>query len=119
MVAQHQRETEPIIMTTVIGDDHKLVLDLPPDTPTGRVQIRLVVSPTEAEPVVDEAIAKWGQERERIRAKLAAAGALSTVNYDIPEDLERPSEEAIWQAGTLPPGSPSSEKILRELRDDP
>lgn len=120
MVAQRHREPEPIILSTVIGDDHKLVLDLPPDTPTGPVEIRLVVSPAEAEPVVDEAeaIAKWRQERERIRAKLAAAGFLSTVNYDIPEDAEELSDEELYELGKLPPGSRSSEEILDEIRSD-
>jgi hypothetical protein len=104
----------------VIVAHHKLVLDLPPDTPTGPLEIRLAVSPTETEQIVDEAeaIEKWRQERERIRTRLAAAGFLSTVNYDIADNLVRPSEEEIWSAGTLPPGSPTSQEILRELRDD-
>lgn len=118
MVAQRNREPE-LIISTVIGNDHRLVLDLPPDTPTGPVEIRLVVSPAEAEPVVDEAeaIEKWRQERERIRAKLAAAGALSTAHYVLDEDIEI-SEEEILRAGILLPGARSSEEILNELRSE-
>jgi hypothetical protein len=110
MVAQ----TKSVIhLSAVIGEDRKVVIELPADTPVGQVELELVVrrmpTTTNDLPV--------NTERERIRAKLIAKGILSTAHY-LPDDAIVPTEEEMMEAGILPPGARSSEEILREIRDE-
>jgi hypothetical protein len=108
MVAQRKS----IHLSVVIGEDRKLVIELPPDTPTGQMDVQVVVSPPNEDKEVTH-----NSERERIRAKLLAAGALSSV-FRAPEGIVRPSQEELRRAGMPPPGARSSEEILREIRDE-
>lgn len=99
-----------IIFSTVIGEDHRLVIDLPPDTPTGPAQVKVDVETQE-----ESAQTQAHLTREWARAKLMAAGALSTA-HNPPPGTVRPSEEEMRRAGTLPPGARPSEEIVDELR---
>lgn len=108
MVAQ-RKFTNPIIISTIIGDDHKLVIDLPPDSPTGQVQVKVEVETANG--------VTFNTDRERIRAKLLAAGKLSTAHHSA-EGTECPPDEVWMEAGVMPAGTPSSEETLRELRGD-
>lgn len=56
---------ETITLSAVVGEDRRLVIDLPKDTPTGPVE--LIIRP-----------ATGNAAREAARAKLLAAGALVT-----------------------------------------
>lgn len=109
MVAQSK---SVIHLSTVIGEDRKVVIDLPPDIPTGEVELELVIRP-----VIEASEFPPNPERERIRAKMLAKGMLSTA-HNPPEDMEFPTEEEIYEAGILPPGTRPSEEVLREIRDE-
>lgn len=101
-----------IHLSTVIGEDRKLVIELPPDTPTGQIDLELTLisaAKTEA-PHTNPA-------REAARAKLLAAGALSTAHHTT-TNAQPPTKEALRRAGTLPAGARPSEQILREIRDE-
>jgi hypothetical protein len=109
MVAQSK---SVIHLSAVIGEDRKVVIELPADTPIGKVNLELVVrsiTTTDEIPV--------NPERERIRAKLMAKGMLSTAHY-LPDDAIVPTEAEMIEAGKLPPGARPSEEILREIRDE-
>lgn len=107
MVTQRNREF-PVRLSTVIGEDRKLVIELPADVPTGPAQIDLVVhagSDTQ-ELTLEEA-------RERMRA----AGRLSTV-WKPPEGAVILSDEELWALGEMPPDAPPSEQLVREDRGE-
>lgn len=102
-----------IVVSAVVGDDHKLIIDLPPDSPIGPVQ---VVVESDAPISVEQPSLPINPERERLRAILLAAGKLGTAH--IVEDIVYPIDEEWMKAGIMPPGTPSSEETLRELRSD-
>ena len=109
MVAQRK---SPIKVTAVVGEDRRLVIDLPSDAPTGRVT---VVVTTNEEPV--NLLSPQGHiERERVRTKLMTANALSTANEV--EVVTLLNDDEWLKAGLMPPGTSSSEETLRELRGD-
>ena len=100
----------------VVGEDYRLIIDLPPDMPTGSITVTVV--PTESIATAESSSAAYvNPERERLRAILLAAGKLGTAHMP-PPDMIFPTEEAIHQAGILPTGARPSEDIVRELRDD-
>lgn len=109
MVAQPH---PPIVIKAVVGEDRRLIIDLPPDAPTGNVTV--MVAATEASPEVPAT--PINSERERLRAILLAAGKLSIPQPD--EIVDYPPNDNWLTAGKLPPGTPSSEETLRELRGD-
>lgn len=108
MVAQRKE----ITISVVLGEDRRLIIDLPPDVPTGEVEVNLVVSSTTLEPqkVVNPA-------REAARAKLLAAGKLSTT-WHAPEGAVALTEEELIRIGTLPPDAPPSEQLVSEDRGE-
>ncbi len=111
MVAQRQ---PTIVINAVVGEDRRLIIDLPPDTPTGSVTV--MVAPTQREAVAEASLTTVNPERERLRAILLAAGKLGTAHYD--EVVNYPQDDDWMTAGKLPIGTPSSEETLRELRGD-
>ncbi len=104
MITQRKREI-PVSVSIVIGEDRKLIVELPADVPTGPAQIDMVVRSGEL--TLEEA-------RERMRA----AGRLST-GWNIPEGSSRLSDEELWALVELAPGSPPSEQLVREDRIEP
>ncbi len=112
MIAQRQ---QPIVVNAVVGDDHRLIIDLPPDGPTGSVMVMIaqtkLLRPVEPSPDVP-----INSERERLLAILLAKGKLGTAHYV--ENIVYPSDDEWMNAGKMPPGTPSSEETLRELRSD-
>lgn len=112
MVMQRQK---PIVVNAVVGDDHRLIVDLPPDGPTGSVMV--MIAPTESTmPAEESPTAPINPERERLRAILLAAGKLGTAHHT--ENLAYPKDEDWIDLGHLPEGTPSTEEMLRELRSD-
>lgn len=98
MVMQRQK---PIVINAVVSDDHRLVVDLPPDGPTGSVMV--MIAPTDSTtPTEESSTAPINPERERLRAILLAAGKLGTAHMPEPGTVF-PTEEEIYQAGILPP----------------
>ncbi len=106
-----------IKLHAVIGEDRRLVIDLPPDTPTGSVEIliqpealaTLSLESTPLPPYTNPA-------REAARAKMLAAGILVTeFNFELPEDFVPLSPEELLKIGTPPPGARS---ILDDINED-
>jgi hypothetical protein len=98
---------QPITVSAVIGEDRRLVVDLPADTPTGKVNLIIFPAPT---PSTNPA-------RESLRAKLLAAGALRT-RVDVPSDAVPLRLEERIRLGTIPPGSPTAEELVNEDRGE-
>jgi hypothetical protein len=89
-----------IKISTTIGEDRRLVIDLPDDMPIGTVEV---------------IIRSADDVREVIREKLRAAGALVTT-LDIPPDAVRLTPEERQRIGTLPPHARPSEALIDEDR---
>ncbi|MBN1285626.1 MAG: hypothetical protein JXB47_09525 [Anaerolineae bacterium] len=98
---------DAITLSVVIGEDRRLVINLPDTIPTGLVE--LVIRPVQP---VDRAALH--AEREAARQKLLAAGLLAT-DLGIPDDLEPYSDEELEQI-VLPPGARPSEELIDEDR---
>ena len=113
MVAQ-PNPTSQITLTTVIDEDRKLIIDLPPDTPMGEVEVQVTVRST-ADVNEEAALKDWHTEYKRLRAKLVEAGSLSTI-WAAPEDAHELNEQELWQLGQMPPDAPPSEVLIREDR---
>lgn len=100
-----------IRLTAVVGEDRRLVIDLPEDTPTGPVELVIRLKPVEptGTPV--------NLAREAARVKLLAAGALVT-HFDIPEDAVPLSLEERIRLGTMAAGARGSEELIDEDRGE-
>ena len=101
-----------IRLTAVVGEDRRLVIELPKDMPTGPVE--LVIRPQPAEP---ESSTPVNPAREAARAKLLAAGALVT-HFEIPEGFVPLTPEERMRIGTMPPGTRGSEELIDEDRGE-
>jgi hypothetical protein len=100
-----------IKLNAVVDEDHKLVVNVPEDIPTGPVELVIrskIQTPLDAEIT---------SERELARAKLLAAGALVT-EFEIPEGARRLSIEERKQLGSLPSGARSSLDLINEDRGE-
>jgi hypothetical protein len=106
MVAQ--RDMKPITLSAVVGEDRRLIIDLPPDTPIGPVE--LVVRPAAVTPPQNANLT-----REEARAILLAAGFLVTTIH-APEGTVPLTPEQILEIGKLSPGSRPSEELVDEDR---
>ena len=82
-------------LTGKITEDRRLIVELPNDIPAGEVQITLEAAELPSVP-----------NKANARAKLAAAGALSTVSK-APAGTLPPTQEELVELGALPSGSPS------------
>ncbi len=109
MVAQ--RKTQPIRLSAVVGEDRRLVIDLPPDTPLGPVELE--VRP--AAPVPTQR--NKPLTREEARAKLLAAGYLVT-SIHAPEGTVPLTAEERMEIGRLPPGARPSDELVDEDRGE-
>jgi len=98
MVAQ--RKMKPIRLSAVAGADRRLMIDLPPDTPTGPVELEARPAPPAPSP--DKPLT-----REEARARLLAAGYLVT-SIRAPEGTVPLTPEERMEIGRLPPGARSS-----------
>lgn len=99
-----------IWLSGVITEDHKLIVNVPVDVPPGRVDVRIQSTP------VDEVLPA-NPARESARARLAAAGVLSTA-IRLPLGTILPTEEEVRAAGILPPGARPSEDLINEDREE-
>ena len=83
---------DAITLSVEIKEDHRLVIELPEDTPIGTAQVTIYPQGTlPSAPIFNPA-------REAARAKLLAAGALST-GHRAPEgttELTPEERERIW-----------------------
>src|SRR5437879_893346 len=99
---------DAITFSVEVGEDRRLVIELPADVPIGPADV--IVKPRTKESVEPE-----NPARDAARAKLLAAGRL-VVNFGIPEDIEPISEEELEELGHLAPGARSSEELVDEDR---
>lgn len=97
---------DTITLSVEVGQDHRLVIQLPDDVPPGLVDITIKPS------VSSEQL---GSAREIARSKLLAAGKLNE-NYALPEGFTRPSDEELQKLVVVVPGTPSIDEIIDEDR---
>jgi hypothetical protein len=98
-----------------VGEDKKLIIDLPAEVPVGQVDI--VVTPCdEAKPAyTPDYSPAWVAKREEFREKLAEAGALSTA-HTAPPGTVALSPQELLAVGTLPPGARPTDELVDEDR---
>jgi hypothetical protein len=101
---------DAIVISVTLGEDRRLVVDLPPDTPIGPAEV--IIRPLATLPIEGS-----NPAREAARAKLLAAGRLVT-DIHAPKGIVPLSPEELLQIGTLPPGAPSLDDLINEDRGD-
>lgn len=109
-----QKPQSPITVSTTVGEDHRLIIDipLPPDAPSGNVEVELIVRPLSSK--VDEPV---NSALETAREKMRAAGRLSTAWQQ--NELEALlDDEALWELVKLAPNAVSSDQLINEDRGD-
>jgi hypothetical protein len=99
-----------IRLSAVVDEDHQLTVKVPEDIPTGPVELLIQVPESGTSAVINPA-------REAAKAKLAAAGLLSTAHNPRP-GIRIPTEEEVLAAGILPLGARPSEDLIDEDRDE-
>lgn len=92
-----------------IGEDRKLIIQLPDEVPPGNVE--LIVRSTEPE-MVESAI---NPLREAVKNKLLAAGILVT-DFEVPQDAKSLTVEQRMSLGTLKAGARDSLDLINEDR---
>ncbi|MFN8420462.1 MAG: hypothetical protein U0528_14660 [Anaerolineae bacterium] len=97
---------DAITLSLQINEDRHLAIDLPPESPTGKAILVVV-------PNSDEGADATNPAREAARAKLLAAGVLSTAHY-VEQDNVMISDDDL--PITLPPNSLSIDDIINEDR---
>jgi hypothetical protein len=100
---------DAIRIPVVVGEDRRLVIDLPAEVPVGPVE--LVIRPLEQQNSGSPA----NPAREAARAKLLAAGFLVT-NIRAPEGTVPLSNEELERLGRLLAGARPSEELIDEDR---
>ncbi|MCC7447821.1 MAG: hypothetical protein IT324_10405 [Anaerolineae bacterium] len=101
---------DAITLSVKVGEDRRLVVDLPAEIPVGMVD--LTIKPHE--PAETDVI---NPAREAARAKLLAGGALSTW-HRAPEGAVELSDEELEKLGQLAPGALTSDQIIDEERGE-
>jgi hypothetical protein len=97
-----------------VGEDRKLVIELPPDAPTGDIEVTIQAAQPEA---VSTLTPYPNPAREAARDKLLAAGVLSTV-WKAPEGTKRLTPEEILELVKLPRGAKSNLDLINEDRGE-
>ncbi len=109
---------DAIKLAVWVGEDKKLIIDLPADTPVGLVDVQISRRETEileSSTAHGEPSETWAEKREHLRKQLIAAGLLSTAHY-APEGTIALSAEDLLQLGTLPPGTRPTDELIDEDR---
>lgn len=103
---------EAIVLTVIVDEKRRIMIDLPDDTPTGPVE--LVIRPLA--PPTPQAGADL--TREAMRAKLAAAGLVTPGMRYAPADAVALSAEEEEQLGRLLAVGKSAADIIDEEREE-
>ena len=101
---------DAIRLTAVITEDHELTVKVPDNIPPGEVELLIQVPSQGSSTPTNLA-------RATARAKLAAAGILSTA-VRLPSSAILPTEAELDAAGKLPSNSRLSEDLINEDRDE-
>lgn len=104
----------PITITAVVDENHRLTVKLPAEIPVGPVEVTIRPLQAEVSPVETKAPSQ-PLTREVARAKLLAGGLLST-GYHAPEGTVPLTPEELLEVGRLPPGARPSEELIDEDR---
>jgi hypothetical protein len=99
---------EVITLSVDVGEDRRLIIELPSDVPVGPADVII-------KPHGKEAVEPENPAREAARAKLLAVGRL-VIDFGIPDDIEPISDEELEELGRLAPGARSSEELVDEDR---
>jgi hypothetical protein len=106
---------DAIKLSVWVGEDKKLIIDLPAEVPVGQVDI-VVIPREEAKSAYSPDYSQaWVAKREEFRKKLAEAGLLSTA-HTAPPDTIPLSPKELLDAGTLPPGARPTDELVDEDR---
>jgi hypothetical protein len=97
-------------LSAVINEDRELIVKLPDNIPSGPVELLIQLPETGDAITINPA-------REAARAKLVAAGLLSTA-HRLPSGTRIPTDAEVRAAGILPPGAKSSEELIDEDRNE-
>jgi hypothetical protein len=89
-----------------LTDDRRLLVEIPDNIPSGDVELILEIPNTSA-----------NEATERARAKLADAGALSTI-WKAPPGTSWPSEDELLELGAISPGAPSVADLVNDDRGE-
>jgi hypothetical protein len=94
--------------SVTIGEDRRLVIDLPPEMPLG---------PAEANVVIEMALSSEAvpDDRAVLMARLRAAGVIRE-SVPVPVDARQLSDMERIKIGTLPPGARPSHELIDEDR---
>jgi hypothetical protein len=97
-------------LSVYVGEDRNVTIKFPDEVPVGQVDL-IVQVPSET--------VKSGAnpDRERLRTKLLAAGAILT-HVDVPPGAKRLSVADRMRLGTMPPGTPTALDLINEDRGE-
>lgn len=98
-----------IRLRAVIGDDRKLIIQLPKDIPPGELELTVRSIDESGSSVV------MNSARDAAKAKLMAAGALVT-QFEVPANAVRLSIEERIRLGTMPADARPSLDLINEDR---
>ncbi len=113
-----------IKLSVWVGEDKRLVVDLPPETPVGMLDVQILVPEVihkEAVPIINgehihgEHVETVAEERARFRKILSEAGLLSTAHH-APAGYVPLSDEERMRLITLPPGARPTDELIDEDR---
>jgi hypothetical protein len=108
-----------IKLSVWVGEDKRLVVDLPPETPVGMVDVQILVPEVIHEETVStingEQVETVAEKRARFRKILSEAGLLSTAHH-APEGYVPLSDDERMRLITLPPGTRPTDELIDEDR---
>lgn len=108
-----------IKLSVWVGEDKKLVIDLPEEVPVGLIDVQIRArAPIKAKSTKNKengSLRQWLERREHLRRLLRNAGMLST-DHDAPTGWTPLTEEERVRLGTLPPGARPTEEYVHEDR---
>ena len=99
-----------IQLSAIVDKNGQLTVKVPENIPPGPINI-ILQSP---EPSIS---ALTNPAREIARAKLAAAGLLSS-SHQLPPNTRIPTNAEVYAAGVLPSGARPSEDLINEDRNE-
>lgn len=102
---------QPIMLTTVVDEKRRIMIDLPEDVPLGEVEVELVIRPLASEVPPDPITREW------VQARLRAAGLLAEDDYE-DDEIEELSPEEEERLGKLLAEPRSVDELIYEDREE-
>ncbi len=99
-----------IQLSAIVDKNGQLTVKVPDNIPPGPINIIIQSPDTSTSPKINAA-------REAARAKLAAAGLLSSA-HRLPPNTRIPTDAEVNAAGILPPNARPSEELINEDRNE-